>query len=128
MKHIEYQREVNKMYDVKLLNQNLEEFKRITEKLIYKLDKDEIENIDMLIEQREKIIDEIGKLNYEKEEFVSCGKALGLNALEKKLNNIYVSKKNDLYHEMQYNKEKIIANKNYVNNSQRRINFIDEKI
>jgi len=67
------------------LNNLLNEFSKITDKVIENLENEEYDQVNLSLENREKIIDEIKNIDYTKEEFGSISVSLNLEEKEKKL-------------------------------------------
>ncbi len=113
---------------INYLEELLKNYRNLTEKIITSIETDELEVIEDLFLQREEVINKINSQTYTKEQFIHIAEELELKVLEDKLNYLYVKKKDDTYREMQNNKEKINANRNYTRNASRKIHFLDQKI
>lgn len=98
---------------MKELTQELVQFKQVTLELIKVLQQDEIYKLDSLMDSRQMIIENMGRLQYTTEEFTNtCNKLDILNVQQKLLELIQVKKENtkDELNKIQQTKN---ANNNY---------------
>lgn len=77
------------------LNNLLNEFSEITDKVIENLENEEYDQVNLSLENREKIINEIKNIDYTIEEFKSISLSLNLEEKEKKLNSALEEKINE---------------------------------
>lgn len=77
------------------LNNLLNKFSEITDKVIENLENEEYDQVNLSLENREKIINEIKNIDYAIEEFKSISLSLNLEEKEKKLNSALEEKFNE---------------------------------
>lgn len=95
------------------LKDNLKQYKDITLELISNVEKDNFEILDMLLSNRQNVIDEIEKLNYAKEEFFNLCKELDILVLQQKLTKLMNMKKANLRNDIDALTSSQNANKSY---------------
>jgi len=95
------------------LKDNLKQYKDITLELISNVEKDNFEILDMLLSNRQNVIDEIEKLNYTKEEFLNLCKELNILVLQQKLTKLMNMKKANLRNDIDALTNSQNANKSY---------------
>ncbi|MEA4826421.1 MAG: flagellar protein FliT [Clostridium sp.] len=105
---------------VEILKCQLKDFKEVTLKLIEKVENDEFEKLDELLEKRQEIIVRIDKLQYSQEEFRNIAESIDILPLQKKLLDLMNIKKIKLRNEM----DKILEIKN-ANRSYQSRNSLD---
>lgn len=69
------------------LNELLNEYSKITDKILSELKNEEYDQVNLSLENRKKIIGKIEKINYDRDEFKRIGSLLNLEEKEKELNN-----------------------------------------
>lgn len=77
------------------LNNLLNEFSKITDKVIENLENEEYDQVNLNLENREKIINEIKNIDYTIEKFKSISLSLNLEEKEKKLNTALEGRLNE---------------------------------
>lgn len=93
------------------LKEYLEEYKSLTLQLIEINKRDE--KINLLIKQREDILEKISKLKYTKEEINELERSLGLLELEEKLKALFETEKVQVKKEIDNLKKMRVAQRNY---------------
>ncbi|AGK97789.1 flagellar protein FliT [Clostridium pasteurianum] len=93
------------------LKEYLDNYKNITIDLINNLYCDNLDNIDEFMQKRQNILDDLGHLNSSKKEFNSISNEIELAAIEKRLKDVMIEKKEKLRIEM----EKISLSRNANN-------------
>lgn len=96
------------------LRKLLQDYKDYTLNLIYNLEKDEIDNLEELLNKRQETIDEISNTKYTMEEFREITEDLGILICQKKLSELMIEKRNEAKEEM--NKIAHVKNANYSYN------------
>ncbi|MBC2398419.1 flagellar protein FliT [Clostridium tetanomorphum] len=91
-----------------MIKKHLEKFKDITLQLIDKVKEDDFDSVDMLMEERQKIIDDIDSVEFSQDEFVNIAKELSVIECDKELEKVIIEKKAKIKEEM----GKIITNRN----------------
>lgn len=103
-------------------------FKSITCSLIDCLAKDNYDDLDTLLNERQSIISNIEKLQYNGEEFVKIAEELEIDELQNNLNSQFIKKRIELVD----NIKKISANRNvqnsYNNNASQDSFFFNKKL
>lgn len=90
----------------------IKEYKNITEKVKDSLVNEQYEQISDLLNQRAEIINNIDKLNYKKDEFISIAEGMKLLDLDKEMNALLSEKKDEFEDKyMSIRKNKTAANK-----------------
>jgi nucleoside-triphosphatase THEP1 len=110
------------------LNDALSKYKECTIKLIQFLEKEHYDYIDNAMDDRQKIIDEIGLLNYSDEEFKKIAMELKLVENEKKLTEIMLEKKDKAKEELVNFKKSNNVNKSYNKMLNAGSVFVNKKI
>lgn len=113
---------------VEILKCQLEDFKEVTLKLIEKVENDEFEKLDELLEKRQEIIVRIDKLQYSQEEFRNIAESIDILPLQKKLLDLMNIKKIKLRNEMDKISEIKNANKSYQSKSSLDSVYFSKKI
>lgn len=111
-----------------LLKENLMEFKALTEKLINAVNNDLSEEVDRLFIDRQVIINNIGKLQYSKDEFTIICSELDITNVSKELDELVLKRREELKEKMNSLKEGNIANKSYANSANIKRSFFSAKI
>lgn len=111
-----------------ILENYLIEFKDITLNMINILNTENIDSVEALMMKREDVIKDIKDLNYSKEIFEDIAKKLELEALEIKLRKSMEKKKEQLREKIEELKTTTVANKSYIQNTMRGVNFLNKKI
>ncbi|KRQ85984.1 hypothetical protein ABG79_02212 [Caloramator mitchellensis] len=75
-----------------MLEQKLIEFREKTKELIDILQREDFDNLNEIISQRQEIIDSIKAINYSMEEFIKLSIALNLSELDDQLNKLMNAK------------------------------------
>ncbi|KAJ53506.1 hypothetical protein CTM_02624 [Clostridium tetanomorphum DSM 665] len=91
-----------------MIKKHLENFKDITLQLIDKVKEDDFDSVDMLMEERQKIIDNMDSVEFSQDEFVNIAKELNIIEYDKELEKVIIEKKAKIKEEM----GKIITNRN----------------
>ena len=110
------------------VREELIKFKEYTEQLINSLKEDKIHLVPHFLEERQIIINSLSKKNIEDNTYHEIGKALGILDMEKELQEIYISKKQEIFVKLQENKNNAVANNTYIFSSRVPSNFIDKKL
>lgn len=95
------------------LNTYLKQYMELTVKLINEVEGYNFENLDLLLQNREEVIERIKAIRYTEEEFKIACKAYNLVLLEKKLNDLIHKSKIELKNEIDKFSESKSANKGY---------------
>lgn len=110
------------------LKDKLMEVRNLTEKIMVAIDTEELEKVEFLLGERQKIIESLNGLNYSKQEFKQLFEECEILKLHNELEKRMKSKKEESKNELLKLKKSKQAyngyNKNYLNNSF----FIKEKI
>ncbi|WP_027625835.1 flagellar protein FliT [Clostridium lundense] len=96
-----------------IIKEYLQSFKDITIKLIYNVKEDDLDAVDSLMEERQKIIDNIDHMEFSKEEFVDIAKELNIIEYDKELEKVINEKKANIKEEMRKLSTNRNANVNY---------------
>lgn len=91
-----------------IIKKHLEKFKDITLQLICRVKEDDFDSVDVLMEERQKIIDNIDSVEFSQDKFVNIAKELNIIEYDKELEKIIIEKKAKIKEEM----GKIITNRN----------------
>lgn len=107
-------------YNLENLRKELEAYKKYTLELITALEEEKIDSLSDILDNREKIIKNMDKLEYSKEEFSSIATELQIITLQEKLKNLINNKRLDV-------KDKInnILNNKTANKSYKRTSAVD---
>jgi seryl-tRNA synthetase len=101
---------------VSMLRDKFIELKAATEKLIEAVKKDNDESIDSLFIDRQRIINDIDKLNYNKEDFKLIAEDISLMEAFNSLQKAIEEKKNELKEKVNEIKNIKAANISYISN------------
>lgn len=96
-----------------VIKEYLEKFKDITLQLMDKVKKDDFDTVDMLMEERQKIIDNIDHMEFSQDEFVNIAKELNIIEYDKELEKVINEKKAKIKEEMRRLSTNRNANTNY---------------
>lgn len=99
--------------NIKNLKVNLELYKELTLELIDSVEKDMLDDLDMLIQKRQNVINAVEQLTYDGESFNEISIELNLMVLQKKLTELMNEKKNEIKSKIEKLGENKIANKSY---------------
>lgn len=110
------------------LKEKLLLYKQLTQKLINCIEKEQLENVDAYVEERQKVISSIDEFKYTQNEFKDICKEIDLVKYEETLTKLAWHKKDEAKREMNKMKVKNSANKNYNKNSIVNRNFFSTKI
>lgn len=111
-----------------LLENNLQEYKTITERLIEDISNDLEDNISELISKRQALIEDMKKLQYSKEEFTLICNRLNIISLSKGLEDLIIMKMSQLREKMNRLSNKNMANNSYVKNTNVKRSFFTTEI
>ncbi|MBC2582586.1 flagellar protein FliT [Clostridium sp. DJ247] len=95
----------------KELSKALEDYKEYTLNFIYSLEKEDFDVLEKLLNNRQRIIENINSMQYTKEEFSAIVEKLEIMIYEKKLSNLMIEKRNKIKQQM----TKILLSKNANN-------------
>jgi len=107
---------------MKTLKLLLEEYKELTLKLMSKVE--DIEQLQMLLDERQKVLDEIEVINNDKKAFTVIAKELNLIELEEEVKNKLENEKIKVKKELDNLRRQRQANKSYATIN-KDINFFD---
>lgn len=113
---------------MKDLYNELQSYKQITINMIECLEKEDIEELESLLDKRQYIIDIIDKLDYTKDEFISIYNELGIQRLQEKCNDIAKTKLMEAKSQFIKMSDSLNINKTYYNNSSVDSIFVNKKI
>lgn len=107
-------------YNLENLRKELEAYKKYTLELINALEEEKIDSLSNILDNREKTIENMDKLEYSKEDFKNIAIELEIIALQEKLKNLMNNKRLDV-------KDKInnILNNKTANKSYKRTSAVD---
>lgn len=108
---------------MKSLNLLLEEYKELTLKLMS--DIEEVDKLDKLLDDRQKLLDEIEVINVDKKAFTIMAKELNLIELEEELKNKLEDQRIKVRKDLDTLRRQRQSNKSYVTIN-REINFFDK--
>lgn len=97
-----------------ILKEALKQYKKYTIELIENVKDDKYSEVEVLLGQREKIINSIKEMDYTKEEFKEIENEFQILQLEKELENIVGKKRDNAKEQLNKIKENRNANKNYT--------------
>ncbi|MBZ9624579.1 hypothetical protein G9F71_017140 [Clostridium sp. FP2] len=95
------------------LTQKLVQFKQVTMELIRALQQDEINKLDVLLDSRQMLIEDMEKLQYTTEEFANICNELGILKVQHELLELMQLKKEDTKQELNRIQLTKNANNNY---------------
>lgn len=110
------------------LEKLLYEFSEITKKLIKSIEDEKFEKINNLFLERQRVINLIDEIEYEKEVFRYIANKYELSNLDNNLNLLVKTKKKDLLLELNKLKENLMANDLYNSNGYNRVSFLNKTI
>jgi uncharacterized Zn ribbon protein len=111
------------------LQELLGRYKASTEDVISAVENEEVERFEACVENRQRIIEDISLLSYEKEDFAGICKDLNIIGLQQRLNSLVEVKKVQLKNKVSEISEKKNANKSYMNSSNTfNRNFFNTKV
>lgn len=93
----------------------LKEFRNITLKLIDALREEQFDNINLYLDNREKIINEINETNYDSTLFKSLAASFELLKLEDEVNRLMAEKKQSILVRIRNINKSMVANGKYAN-------------
>lgn len=96
------------------LDEELIKYKDLTLELITSVEKEEYDNLDNLLTNRQNVIEQINELTYSKEEFLYLCKKLDILVLNQKLIKITNQKKTSIRNHMDELRVSQSANKSYT--------------
>lgn len=96
-----------------ILREYLSKYKDLTLNIIESLKENKIDSLDILITQRQDIIDNVNKLNYSKKEFSELSNEFNLIEMEKNVEILIKEKKEYVKNEIRNTSKGIIASNNY---------------
>lgn len=107
------------------------EYKNINDKLIDILSQDledsNYDELQLLLSERQQVINSINLLNYATEEFSTISKELNIPPSEELLDKLFIEKKERLKEKLIALKQSKAANNEYHSNFYRNIYFINDK-
>jgi hypothetical protein len=106
----------------------LEQFKQCSLSIISMVEKENYDELDIRISERQEIIDSIGKLSFTKEEINSIAEELEIIALSERISSVINEKKILLRDKLQQNAAMQNANRNYNNNIYNNYHMLSKKI
>lgn len=109
------------------LEENFIEYRNITLNIIEMVKIEETEKLDEFFEQRQLILDNINRLSYSKEELRQLYIKLGLDKLDKTLEEEMKNKKEEFLNKIKENQKRKIAMNGY-NNIQAKAVFLTKKL
>lgn len=118
----------NKSKDLIELDKYLLNYREMSLKIIAELEKDNFDNLEKLINDRQGIIDNISKLNYSSEDFASIAEKLELTKIENKMRLLMQEKRNKAKRELDGLNNSKQARKNYTKGFQVDSIFFNKKI
>lgn len=102
-----------KVEEVQKLKAHLSHYRELTLNLIKAIEEDNLDDLDKFLEAREKIIENINSMNYDKEIFKELCTNFKLVPLQEKLTFLMNERKNSLRKDMDKLSESKNANKSY---------------
>lgn len=106
----------------------LEEFRKCSLSIIEIVKNENYDELDNKISERQEIINSIGKLNFSKEEINKIVKELEIIPLCNEINEVIISKKNNIKAEMENILVKKRVNNNYNKNVYDRLHILSKRI
>lgn len=95
------------------LEYELSEYLQITKKIIDSVNREEYESLNGLIDDRQKIIDKLKSVEFERQKFVGIAEALSLKKYEDEMLSLINNKQMDLKHKMENVKNQKKMNDSY---------------
>ncbi|AWI03672.1 flagellar protein FliT [Clostridium drakei] len=96
-----------------ILKEALTKYKNCTLQLIEAVEKEDYDILQIMLDERQEIIDSMSNIEYTKEQFVNFTEELNIVAFQKKLTELMYEKRNNLKKELSKISNSRIANKSY---------------